>query len=307
LARQQGLGTLSNPAVTELLQKYQQAPRGNFSMMRELRSQIGSDISDFYTGANKTIGEKGVGALQAMKDALDADMSAFAKAQGGSAEAAWRRADGFYRANIVPFKEAGFRDLAKTAEPEKAWRYLLAQGGLKSRAARMYNSLDESGRGAVRFGMVKDAMEAGTNPNGSFSPAKFAKYMEDHQPVIDQFFRGSELQEIKGFQNLMRHVERAGQFAENPPTGQRLVPYLLAGLGYLSVKGAATATATGVTVQKLFQTEAGRNLLLGMAKVTPGSRPADVLSGRVATFLASQSAQAGTGGAENARDARTAR
>lgn len=297
LQRQQSLGTLANQDVITLLQKYQQAPRGNFSAMRELRSQLGSDISDFYTGANKTIGEKGVGALQAMKDSLEADMAAFAKGVGGNAEKAWRQADGFYRANIVPFKEAGFRDLVKTAEPEKAWRYLLSQGGLKSRAQRMYNSLDEAGRGAVRYGLVKEAMEAGTNPNGSFSPAKFSKYLEDHEQAVNTFFKGADRAEISGFQNLMRHVERAGQFAENPPTGQRLVPYLMAAGAALNVKGAAVTAGVGTGVRVLFQTKTGRNLLLAFSKVDPGSRQAELLSERMLKMLAAQSASAGTAGA----------
>jgi hypothetical protein len=303
IARQQSLGTLANPAVTELLQKYQQAPRGNFTAMRELRSQLGSDIADFYTGANKTIGDKGVTALQSMKEALEADMAAFAKAQGGAAEKAWRQADGYYKANIVPFRETGFRDLVKTAEPEKAWRYLVAQGSLKSRAARMYNSLDEEGRSAVRYGLVKEALESGTNPNGSFSPAKFAKYLEDHDQAVNTFFKGRDLQEIRGFQNLMRHVERAGQFAENPPTGQRLVPYLLAAGATANWQVAAGVTASGLTVRALFQTPRGRNMLLALSKAKPGSPQAEALTGQVTKYLATLTAD--TGAQESGRTGRT--
>jgi hypothetical protein len=293
IARQQGLGTLANQDVIALLQKYQQAPRGNFTAMRELRSQLGSDISDFYTGANKTIGDKGVTALQSMKEALEADMAAFAKAQGGAAEKAWRQADGYYKANIVPFREAGFRDLVKTAEPEKAWRYLVAQGSLKSRSARMYNSLDEEGRSAVRYGLVKEAMESGTNPNGSFSPAKFAKYLEDHDQAVNTFFKGRDLQEIRGFQNLMRHIERAGQFAENPPTGQRLVPYLLAAGAAVNLKAAAGTAAAGTGIRLLFQTPTGRNMMLAMSKAKPGSQQAEAIAAQITKYVAAQSGDIG--------------
>lgn len=287
LAKQDKLGTLANPAVREILAKYQSAPKGNFTLMRELRSQLGSDISDFYTGANKTIGEKGVTALRAAQEALEADMAAFAKAQGGNAEKAWRAADGFYKANLVPFKEAGFRDLVKTAEPEKAWRYLLAQGSLKSRAVRMYNSLDEGGRSAVRYGLIKDALEAGQNPNGSFSPAKFAKYLEDHQSAVQTFFKGRDLAEIRGFQTLMRHVERAGQFAENPPTGQRLIPYLFAGAIGVSPEGAAVVGTAGMGTKLLFQTKAGRDLLLAMGRARPGTAAMDQLVNRASRLATS--------------------
>lgn len=277
-------GSLADPRLSALIEKYAKAPQGNFSAMRAMRSDLADDISDFYSGANATIGAKGVRLLQEMKSALEKDMEAFARASGDRAYNAWRMADGFYRANIVPFREAGFRDLANTAEPEKAWRYLLAQGGVQSRAVRMYRSLDENGRGAVRYGMVKDARDNATNPNGSFSPAKFAKYLEDHENVVNEFFKGSELREIKGFQNLMRHIERAGQYAENPPTGQRLIPYLMGGAAFtgpLAAKAMLGIGATGMTVKVLFQTKNGRNLLMAMSRAKEGSPAADRLARRM--------------------------
>jgi hypothetical protein len=290
-SKQSRLGTLASDDVVQLLEKYRNAPQGNFSTMREIRSQLGEEISDFYTGKNAAIGERGVTALRAMQQALERDMTAFAKQSGTKGYGAWRTADGFYKANIVPFKEAGFRDLVKTAEPEKAWRYLLAQGSLKSRSARMYNSLDEPGRAAVRYGLVKDAMGNGTNPNGSFSPAKFAKYLEDHDSAITTFFKGRDLQEVRGFQNLMRHVERAGQFAENPPTGNRLIPYLLGGAAVIQPAAAATIAGSGLTIRSLFQTKAGRDLLLAAGQFKPGSQQLTTLSNRIATFLATASAR----------------
>lgn len=284
--KQQRLGTLASNDVASLLEKYRNAPQGNFTLMRELRSQIGDDISDFYTGKNAAIGEKGVTALKAMKEALEKDMEQFAKQSGGNGYQAWRNADGFYKANIVPFREAGFRDLVKTAEPEKAWRYLLAQGGIKSRAARMYNSLDDSGRGAVRYGLIKDAMDNGTNPNGSFSPAKFSKYLEDNEAAVNAFFKGNDRAEIEGFRNLMRHIERAGQFAENPPTGNRLIPYLIGGAVVVNPKVAVVAGGTGLTVRALFQTPTGRNLLLAARNAKPGSPAMAQINDRMARLLA---------------------
>ena len=289
--KQSKLGTLANKDVTALLEKYRSAPQGVFSTTRlELRSQLGEEISDFYTGKNAAIGSRGVEALKAMKDALDSDLAGFAKQSGNAGYSAWRSADGFYKANIVPFKEAGFRDLVKTAEPEKAWRYLIAQGSIKSRAARMYNSLDDSGRQAVRYGLAKDALDNATNPNGSFSPAKFAKYLEDHEAAVNAFFKGRDHQEIVGFRNLMRHVERAGQFAENPPTGQRVIPYLMGGAAFLEPTAAASIGVTGVTIRGLFQTKAGRDFLLRAARAKPGSAQMQAVSRQIARFTASAAA-----------------
>lgn len=282
IAAEQKLGSVANKEVIALLEKYKNAPAGNFSMLREIRSQLGSDISDFYTGANKTIGAKGVGSLQAIKSALEADMRAFANSQGADSAKLWSAADSFYRTNIARFKEAGLRDLVKTTEPEKVWRYIVAQGGLKSRADKVFATLDNAGKQAVRSGLMKEAQSAATNPQGVFSPAKFAGYIDEHSNAVQTFFRGRDLQEIKGLANLMRTVQRAGQFAENPPTGQRVIPYLMGGAAVLEPTSTAAVAGGTLGFTKLLQTESGRNLLLLLSKVSPGSESAQRLAEQAA-------------------------
>lgn len=308
IASQKRFGTAANQELISAMEKLQQAPRGDFSFTRELREQLANEISTYYSGGS-AIGDKGVGALQAAKNALEADMASFAKQSGGNGYQAWKAADGFYKANIAPFKVAGFRDLAKSAEPEKAWRYLVSQNTLQSRADRLYNSLDEPGRAAVRYGLAKDAMDSARNPNGSFSPARFAKYLEDHDNAVQTFFKGTELREVEGFRNLMRHVERAGQFAENPPTGQRLIPYLALGGAAVSPEATAVAVGSGVTVRALFQTKVGRDLLLRMSRVDPGTAQAAVLTSRISRLLTASAggiAAQGTSQADMNRQSRPA-
>lgn len=289
IAKQQRFGTAANQDLIGALERLKSAPRGNFSFTRELREELSNEISKYYTG-NAAIGEKGVGSLQAAKNALEADMATFAKAAGGDAFGKWKAADGFYRANITPFKVAGFRDLAKSPEPEKAWRYLVSQNTVQSRADRLYGALDNDGRAAVRYGLAKDAMDAGRNPNGSFSPAKFAKYLEDHDNAVKTFFKGTELREIEGLRNLMRHIERAGQFAENPPTGQRLIPYLALGGAAVSPEATAAAVTAGVSVRALFQTKAGRDLLLQMSAAKAGSPQAAATAAKITRLLGASAA-----------------
>ena len=89
------------------------------------------------------------------------------------------------------------------------------------------------------------------------------------------FFRGQEKWELDGFVKLMRHVERAGQYAENPPTGQRLIHALVlggAGVGaMLSPQTVVGGGATSAGLTWLLTSERGRNLLLAASGATPGS------------------------------------
>ncbi len=294
MSRQERLGTAANPEVVKVLEKYSSAPRGDFALMRELRSQLGDDISGFYKPGS-AVGDKGAGEMQVIKLALEKDMGKFADDASPAARAAWKRANEFYAKNVIPFKQAGLRQLVKTDEPAKAWRYLVQESAGIERAEKMFRSLDSAGRNAVRAGLLDDATQHATTPKGDISPAKFAQYMEKHSNAINTFFKGDQLKEVKGFQNLMRHVERAGQFAENPPTGARLIePLMLVGatasyfspaalMGMLTI-GGGTASATA-----MLQSTAGRNILITLSKMKPGSKAMNEAAKALAATVATQS------------------
>jgi hypothetical protein len=281
--------TVTNPDLRKMLDElYTGKPRGNFSTMMALSDELGSRISGYYKGQNATIGKRGVGYLRDLKDQLDQDIAAFADEFGGpEGSRAFKQADEFYKKHLVPFKEPGFRDLVRTGEPEKAWKYLTGQGTIPSRSQRMFNSLDEKGRATVRYGLLKEAYTNARSPQGNFSPAKFATYLDENEAAVKQFFKGAELAEIQGFKNLMRQVERAGAYAENPPTGQRLLLPLLFGSGMYSVKVPAMAVSAGLGTRILFQTDRGRDLLVQLAKAKPGSREAYATANSVARYLTS--------------------
>jgi hypothetical protein len=261
---------------------------GSFQDTAALRSTIDDEIDNYFRGRHSTIGKKGVRDLIAMREALDNDLEAFAKNVGGEAEKAWRAADKFYKTNLVPFKVKGFKDLVKTDEPEKAWTYLTAQSGLGSRAKRMYDALDEKGRQTVRYGLAKEAYDNALNENGIFSPAKFATYMEKNDKVVKQFFDGKDLEEINGFSKLMRHVERAGHYAENPPTGNRFALPIALGATAVTFGG---ALATSLGIKQLFQTNTGRDLLLRMSQQKVGSPAANMTANRIGRYITSAAGQ----------------
>lgn len=288
---------INNEELMNSLETWKKLGRaGTFSETAELRSSVDDAIDNYFRGRDSTIGKRGVKELISLRDALDSDLESFANHVGGDAAKAWREADNFYKTNLVPFKVRGFKDLVKNDEPEKAWTYLLAQSGLGSRATRMYNALDDEGRQTVRYGLVKDAYDGALNESGIFSPAKFAGYMERNKKVVDQFFKGKELDEINGFTQLMRHIERAGKYAENPPTGNRLILPTLFGAGAIGGSGwkgvAATVGTAGVSTRLLFQTKTGRDLLLNMSRQKMGSPGADMTANRIARYLTSAAAQA---------------
>jgi hypothetical protein len=298
------LGTAANKEAKQMIKDlYGNGPTGNFSTMSAMSDELGSRISMYYKGQNATIGKRGVGYLIQLKKALDEDIASFADEFGGpEGSRAFKQADAFYKKHLAPYKEPGFRDLVRTGEPEKAWKYLTGQGTIPSRSQRMFNALDEKGRATVRAGLLQEAYTNALSPKGQFSPAKFASYLEDHDAAVQQFFKGAELKEIQGFKNLMRHVDRSGAYAENPPTGQRLFLPMLFGSGYYSVSLPAIGVGTALGVRILFQTERGRDLLIQLSKAKPGSREAGSISNSVARYLSSAMTQAKQTGHPNRED-----
>lgn len=247
---------------------------GNFTKMREFRSALGGMISDYYTGKNALVGEKGVAALQSIRSALDEDMADFAQKKGGDLWTAWRKADDFYKGNVVPLREKSLAQIANTADPDDLYRRFL--GTASQKPETLYKALGPAGQASVRYGLVNEAYQTALNAEGTkFSPAKFAKYLEDRQRAAGVFFKGQDSAEITGFMNLMRHAQRAGQYAENPPTGNRWLVSLMTlgtGAGLMIEPGATgSAVASVALIRALFTTEAGKRLLLASSRAKPGT------------------------------------
>ena len=273
IAAETSKGTRANPAVIDFLTRFRDAPRGNFDEMIEFRSDLNKEFADFIS-ADTALAKSSINAITRAKDALNADMSAFAKSNG--AEGAWRAANEFYANTVVQFKKGKLKSLlnprnAANFDEQAAWKYLTQNSTNPQRARLMWQSLDAKGRAGVRAGLITEAVEVASGETGIFSPAKFASYLENKAPVVDQFFRGAAGEELKGLQKVMRHVERAGQFAENPPTGQRLIPLALLGGVPFAPGSVATLAGTSLAIKGMFQTKAGRDFLLAANKATPAS------------------------------------
>jgi hypothetical protein len=289
IAEEVAKGTRANQGVIDILESFKASPEGNFSAVRSQRSDLGDEISAFFTGDNKNIGAKGSDRLQRVKNALESDIEGFVD-KSGSEEGLklFRDANKFTVDNLIPFKETQLSNLVKSDEPEKIIAFLKASGGRQSRANRLFKSLDAKGRAAVKASLVNDALEKAlpVSPTGVFSANKFAAELEKVQNATNTFFKGQDQAEINGLVKLMRATARAGQAAEQPPTGARL---LLPGVGVAAVSSLGSTLAAvggfGAASRFLFQSEAGKRLLLGLNRATPGTAGFDRVSQRVNDLL----------------------
>jgi len=257
--------------LIDAISKYSINPNANFSSLSSIRSDLADDISDYFSGKNQIVGKKGVEKLQKIKNAINEDMDKFAQQQGGQIKVAWDRANSFWETKVIPFKDRAIANASKNSTPDEIFKSFIKRGA-RDRAQNFFNALDKRGKNAVRFGMLEDAMTKATSEGRPFSPARFARAFEDNQAAFGVFFKGKDKKEIAGFTKLMRHIERAGQFAENPPTGQRAIPLLLGGGFIFSPQIAGGIVSASLLVKGLFGTEAGKRLLLSANTIKIGSK-----------------------------------
>ena len=277
IASEAAKGTRANAAVVDFLNRFKEAPRGDFDAMIEFRSDFNKELGDFLKG-DVSISHSSIEALTKAGEALTDDMSAFAKANG--AERSWRAANQFYQNTVLQFKKGKLKGLlneksAANFDEQAAWNYLVQNSTNPKRARLMFQSLDSEGREAVRFGLIKEAFEKAAPDGAPFSPAKFAGYLEKRQPVVDQFFKGRSGDEINGLIKVMRQIQQAGSVAISPPTGARAIPVGIAAITAADPSTGAFLLGSAVTLKGLFQTKVGRNLLLAANTATPGSQKAD--------------------------------
>lgn len=257
----------------------------NYSQMRQARSQVGNLITDYYKGANAAVGSEGAGYLQNVKNAISSDMDNFAKNGAPELKQAWQDADSFYKKNVVPYKDTQLAKALTGDSPDEIYNKFITRGTVEgdkgtSRALKFYNALDNQGQAAVRYGMVKDAFEKAIDRDtNTFSPAKFSTQLDNIAAARGVFFQGKDKQEIEGFKNLMRNVQRSKIASEKPETGIKVIPHIATGGAVaiashfgLPVAGAAIAGIYGL--KKLLTTNIGRRVLLASSKLGVNSSPA---------------------------------
>lgn len=205
--------------------------------------------------------------------------------KGDALKKAARAADAFYKKEVVPLKDRMLAKALKTDEPDQIYKKFI-QRGAGDRANKFYNALDQKGQSSVRYGMLVDAYEKASK-DGVFSPKKFTSRLKDLKSPKNVFFKGDRGKELDGFEKLMEHSERFGQFAENPPTGQRIAQ-MLGAASYTTL--GIPATALGV---RLLSTPAGKRLILAASELDPGSSKMEALIEKFQRNLPKISTQSG--------------
>ncbi|WP_336165225.1 hypothetical protein [Acinetobacter ursingii] len=237
----------------------------NFSELRSARSRLGELVNQWGREGENTAG------LTAIRNSIDQDMSDFAMSSGRpELISAFKKANGFYK-NWQIGRDKALAKAISSQTPDQIFTAFI-KVGQGDKAKNFYRNLDPKGQAALRFEMINRAIDKASNESKDvFSPAKFALEFERLRKPYENIFSGTDKAQMDSFVKLMRHVERAGQYAENPPTGNRIAPILMGGAAVANAPLAIKAAiATGIA-NALFTTKVGQRLLLSSKELPVGS------------------------------------
>jgi hypothetical protein len=187
--------------------------KNTYGLLRELDSDLGERIRSKMSGDGALIGDKGVGQLQAMKDALRADLDNFTRKSGvPEIQQAAQQADEFYKNVRVPFKNRMIANAGSGATDSDQIFKSFIQAGKGDRAQRFYDALDPKGQAAVQYSMVAKAMnDASDNLTETFNHGKFFKSMDNLKDAYGVFFQGTDKLKIDGLKKLMQQAAQADE------------------------------------------------------------------------------------------------
>lgn len=266
----------------------------NYSQLRQFRSDLGDEISDYFTGKNALIGQKGVGALQSLKNQVDYSLNRFANENGPQIKTAWKNADRFYQNAVVPYKDKQLAQSLTNADPDAIYSKFVTRGSIEGgqgtgRAQRFYQALDDKGKAAVRYGMINNAFQNSVDEHAKmFSPATFASHIENIASSKGVFFKGNNGDEVNGLVKLMRSVQRAPVAVSKPETGVKAIPWIAgaAVAGHaVSLPTALTVGGTGLGLRWLMTNPVGRNYLLAASKLKLNSPAMQSLTDKLGTAI----------------------
>lgn len=237
----------------------------NFKEMRAAQSRLGELVDEWGRQGKSTSG------LTQIRTAIDDDILDFAQSSGNTKLLSeLKRANALY-GQLQGGKDKAFASSLRSDKPDEIFNQFM-KVGKGDKAANFYKNLDPKGQAALRYQMAQNAFDKAWNPNKEvFSPARFAQEFESMSAPYSNVFRGADKAQMDGFVKLMRHVERAGQYMENPPTGNRAIGVLMGGAAVVNPAIALKVGGFSATAKVLFTTEAGKRILLAAKDVPPNS------------------------------------
>ena len=236
--------------------------------LRDLRTDLRDSLSPKF-------GEKSnrkEGAIKRIYGSMTRDMDETVKSAVTPREfAQYKRGNAVYGREAEKLKKGRIKKVLQAGDdlsPEQIDRNLLSKDSVVR--GQLYNSLDSAGRDNARAAIIRKLADDSSR-GGELSVNQFLTKLNQNDKALQTFFRGRDRKELEGLRNALEATRSAQDAAVNPPTGQRLAPYLVGG-GAIADLGLTIAGTLGSAIgYKAYQSKPVRNALLKLANTPKGS------------------------------------
>ena len=236
--------------------------------LRDLRTDLRDSLSPKF-------GEKSnrkEGAIKRIYGSMTRDMDETVKGAVTPREfAQYKRGNAVYGREAEKLKKGRIKKVLQAGDdlsPEQIDRNLLSKDSVVR--GQLYNSLDSAGRDNARAAIIRKLADDASR-GGELSVNQFLTKLNQNDKALQTFFRGRDRKELEGLRNALEATRSAQDAAVNPPTGQRLAPYLVGG-GAIADLGLTIAGTLGSAIgYKAYQSKPVRNALLKLANTPKGS------------------------------------
>lgn len=260
-------GKIQDKATIAALQEIKDnllAGDGNsFRVMRDnrtfMRENLKSDKPS--TQADRVIDR----VYNAMTDDIQ---SAVKSTLGDEAAFKLKQADKLFATEINAQKKTKLKKalLNGDVKPEEATKVLFSNS--PSDVRELYAALDNNGRANARAAIINKMLEKANE-----SPDKFLSEANRYKSQYGTFFKGAERAKLDGMIAYLEATRRASKATVDTPTGQRNIPFVVAGGAGADIAGGGGAiTATIGTIaglSRLYESRPVRNALIKLSKAKP--------------------------------------
>lgn len=261
------LGLAENDKAIATLEDFKQAFQSkNINQIEDLRKALGNKLNDEGLTSVKDILEKSV---QKVYTSLNEDLGSHIKQYGDKNDfTKWQVANKRLTNSMGDLKVSSFKRLLDKGEaiPETVNKMLFSKN--KSEQHLLFKNLSQDGKANARVAIINKIMAESIGKGEELSTARFITALKKNDIPISTFFKGKDLEKIKGLSKALNLTSRAEVSGLNPPTGvQALMPVVFSGLG--ASLGATGGVAAGFglgAIARAYESQAVSNLLIKLRK-----------------------------------------
>lgn len=287
------LGLGENEKAVAVLEDYKTAFQNkNLKQVDEIRKSLGDKLNDEGLTSVKSILEKSASKIYGT---LKNDMENHIKTYGERKDfVKWNVANKRLSDSISDLRVTSLKGILNKGDkiPETVNRMLFSKN--QSEQNLLFKNLSKKGRDNARIAIINKIMaDSGALDEGGISTAKFISNLKRNNIPVETFFKGRDLDKIKGLNKALQLTKQAEVVGVNPQTGvQLLMPVVFTSLGDVAGStfgGLASGAGIGL-LARAYESQGVSNLLikLGKAPKTQETQIFKLLNDNVNKFFQSE-------------------